>query len=336
MPLRPFPMNAWYAAAWDVDVKRDAVRAHGGQPEARALSDARRNAGGARGRVLAPAAAALDGPARGRRVGVRLSRPGLQPAGPLHLHAVAGHDQSVGLRPQLPGRRASPLPLGMAGRSGTRRPRARPRPALERRFRVGRRRQDDPRELRLPARPRQPDGPDPRNVRPRLVDRQPRSRRSAVRRNPRQSHGDGDPLDERHRSAAVLGVATSSRPRPCRQGRSLADHPLRGALHDRDRRRRCARRQWSARRRPQPRRQRLRAEHDHARDRSHVLLLLGVRAQLQPERAAPDDRPCARALRTSFARTSTCWKHSSGRSTSIPITCSTTSTSTPARCGRAG
>jgi hypothetical protein len=87
--------------------------------------------------------------------------------GPLHTHAVAGDDQPVGLRARLSGRGAAPLRLGVAGRCRAGRPGADPRPALERRPGLGRRRQADPGEVRLPAGARQPDGPDARDLRAR-------------------------------------------------------------------------------------------------------------------------------------------------------------------------
>jgi len=84
-----FPLNAWYACAYDVEVKNEllartvckhswcctANSTHGGDP---------------RRRLLAPPAATVEGPAERRRGDVRLPRLGLQRRRPLHPHAVAG------------------------------------------------------------------------------------------------------------------------------------------------------------------------------------------------------------------------------------------------------
>ncbi len=79
-------------------------------------------------------------------------------------------------------------------------------------------------------------------------------------------------------------------------GRSLADHPLRGAGDDRDRRRRRTCRHRRAGGRPLAGRQRLRAQHHHAGDGDHLSLLLGVRAQLSHHRAAADHRDPRRRI----------------------------------------
>ncbi|MGY4485857.1 phenylpropionate dioxygenase-like ring-hydroxylating dioxygenase large terminal subunit [Bradyrhizobium sp. LM3.2] len=93
--------------------------------------------------------------------------------------------------------------------------------------------------------------------------------------------------------AKQLGNAT----RQVRSRRPLADHPLRSAVHDRDRRRRGTDRHRRAGRRPLARRQRLRAQHHHARDREDLPLFLGVRAQLSARRAAHHHRDPRRRLR---------------------------------------
>ena len=154
-------------------------RPHRVRPEDGAMAQGRRRDRGARGRLLAPAAAALHGSARRRQPGVPLSRPRLRFIGPLHAHALAGQAQSECLCALLPGAREVPLRLGMARRSGRRGSRARAGPALERRSRLGRRRRNAFPQLRLPPRDRQPDGPDARDLRPFHEHRPYRGRRDA-------------------------------------------------------------------------------------------------------------------------------------------------------------
>ena len=82
-----------------------------------------------------------------------------------------------------------------------------------RRSGLGRRRQDHPRQLRLPPRARQPHGPDPRDLRARLLA----SATSAVAEAPfdvthGEKHRHRDALDARHRGAAVLGQAAAASP----------------------------------------------------------------------------------------------------------------------------
>ena len=79
--------------------------------------------------------------------------------------------------------------------------------------------------------------------------------------------------------------------------RPLADHPLRGAVDDLHRRRRREGGHRSAGGRPQPGRQRLRDEHDHARDRTHLPLLLVVPAQLPARQPAHHDPAAQRRAR---------------------------------------
>ena len=63
-------------------------------------------------------------------------------------------------------------------------------------------------------------------------------------------------------------------------------------------------------------------------------LLLGLRAQLPPDRAAPDHGAARRRQPAFSARTRSSSKRSSARWTNTPTASSTTSTSMPARCGR--
>ena len=82
---------------------------------------------------------------------------------------------------------------------------------LERRRRMeGRGRHVLQPQMRLAARRRQSDGPDPRDLRPFRQHRPRRDPRHAVRRHPRRPHRDDDALDDRHRAAAVLGAGSSA------------------------------------------------------------------------------------------------------------------------------
>ena len=337
----PFPLNAWYAAAYDVEV-RHALLARTVCNQKLVLYRAHRRPGrGAGRRLLAPADAAVAGPARRRRAGLRLPRPGLQQPGPLHPHAEPGDAQPLGLRARLPGGREAPLRLGLARRPGQGRPGAGARHALERRPGLGRRRQDDPRGLRLPAGGRQPDGPDARDLRARLA-------RSATARWPRRP---SSPPTATAPPPSRAGWRTSTRRRsgPRRsacarlrgQGRPLADHPLR-----RRRARSTSTSAW-----PRPAAARCRATARRATAARASTATCSTPSRPRPTRPASTSGPsrattasassasrtsCARAWPASSARTSWCSRRSSAPSTSGPTTASTTSTSTPARCGRAG
>jgi nitrite reductase/ring-hydroxylating ferredoxin subunit len=95
-----FPLNAWYAAAYDVELKRVLLprticnrkmvfyRLQDGSPAA--LEDACWHR-------LLPLS---HGPAGRRRGGLRLPRSCIQCRGPLHTHAVARDAEPVGLRAQ--------------------------------------------------------------------------------------------------------------------------------------------------------------------------------------------------------------------------------------------
>ena len=220
---------------------------------------------------------------------MRLSRPRLQLLWPLRVHAVAEDHQSRRLRACLSGRGAPSLRVGVAGRSCARRSGARARPALERRSGVGRRRQAHPSRVRLQADRRQPDGPHARDVRARRFDRPALDRGGAVRGHARQQA-----------ATSRAGCATSTRPRSgaCSSSGSTAGRPARSiAGRSSTSRRRAPSPSTSASRRrgparpraTAPGRQRLRAQHDDARDRADLPLLLGVRAQLQPRRPAHHD-----------------------------------------------
>ena len=208
----------------------------------------------------------------------------------------------------LPGRAEAPLRLGLARRPGAGR-RRRKMPDLHW--------NDDPEwagdgklitvEVRLPAGARQPDGPDARDLRARL---QSIGQRAVAEAPFVATHGDRTATVtrwmERHRRAAVLG-------RPDQAARGYEGKVDRwqiirfeapctiaidvgvaetgtGAVPD-GQGDRCQGRQ------------RLRAEHHHARDRHDLPLLLGLRAQLLPRRAAPDARAARGRGAASSART---------------------------------
>ena len=181
MPLRPFPMNAWYAAAWDVEVKRTLFartvanqkivlyRTLDGKPVA--LEDAcwhrllPLSMGRLEGDELVCGYHGLAYNAQGRCVYMP-SQDTINPSACVRSYPVVERYRYVWVWPGDPALADPALVPDLHWNDDPD---------------VGRGRQDDPRELRLPARPRQPDGSDARDVRPRLVDRQPRSRRSAVR-----------------------------------------------------------------------------------------------------------------------------------------------------------
>ena len=221
--MKTFPLNAWYAAAYDVEVKAALLPPHDLRPEDRACSGAsdgqRRRAGR---RLLAPPAAAVQGPAARRPDHLRLPRPGVQRRRPLHPHAVAGNAQPVGLRARLPGRARSTASSG-SGPATRRWPTRRKVPDLHW--------NDDPAWAG--------DGKlitvkcDYRLVLDNLMDlthetfvhgsqhRPARGGRGAVRRHAWRPHRHRDALDGGHRRAAVLGRRRSSTP-PATRARSTA------------------------------------------------------------------------------------------------------------------
>ncbi|MGY3581147.1 phenylpropionate dioxygenase-like ring-hydroxylating dioxygenase large terminal subunit [Bradyrhizobium sp. USDA 4504] len=80
-------------------------------------------------------------------------------------------------------------------------------------------------------------------------------------------------------------------------GRPLANYPFRGAVHDQYRRRSGALRNRRARRQSIGWRQWYCPQHHHARNGNELPLFLGLRAQLSPERTAPDHRTSPRRFR---------------------------------------
>ena len=148
------------------------------------------------------------------------------------------------------------------------------------------------------------------------------------------THGHRQPLDAEHRPAAVLAQEHARQvPRLRGQGRPLADHPLRGAVDDLHRRGRRQGRHRSPGGRSQPGRQRLRDEHDHARDREDLPLLLVVPAQLLPRQPADHDPAAQRGAQRLRRGRGHARPPSRRRSTPTPTTSSTASTSTPGGCG---
>ena len=170
MTERSYPLNAWYVIAWDHEVKRGAMTARTicekpvvtyrkKDGTAVALDDA----------CWHRLAAAVDGQARRRQGGLRLSRAIFERRRPLHAHALAGDDQPVGLRALLSGGREAPLRLDLDGRSRAGRSRRSCRTCTGTTIRPGRATARSSREMRLPARRRQSDGPDARDLRARLA-----------------------------------------------------------------------------------------------------------------------------------------------------------------------
>ena len=187
----------------------------------RSLPPHRRRGRCARGRVLASAAAAVAGQARRRSDRVRIPRPRVQFGRPLHAYAGAEDDQPVRLRARLSDRRKTSSRLAVAGRSGARRSRAHAGFPLERRRRVeGRGRHVRQPQMRLAPGRRQSDGPDPRDLCAFGQHRSRRDPRHPVRRHPRRPQRDDDPLDDRHRAAAVLGAGNWASPARSTAGRS--------------------------------------------------------------------------------------------------------------------
>ena len=161
---RFFPLNAWYIAAWSHEVGKR-------EPLARTVCSNKmvlwRKADGSLAaledacwhRLLPLSMGWLEGETivcRYHGLGVRRQRS-------MHAHAVAGQSQPGGESTQLSRARPLSLCLGVARRSGASRSRTGARPALERRSRMGGRRQDPVREMRLSAVRRQPDGPHARS-----------------------------------------------------------------------------------------------------------------------------------------------------------------------------
>ena len=295
-----FPLNAWYAAAYDVEVKRDAARAHHLRPEARACSAA---ATARWPRSKTPAGTACcrcQGHAAQRRGHLRLPRPGLQRRRPLHPHAVAGNHQPVGLRARFPVVQkhrfvwvwpGDPALADAVARCPTCTGTTTRHWAGDGKLHHG--------EVRLPARARQPDGPDARDLRARHAasasarwPRRPSSRRTATA--PRPSRA-GWKTSTRRRS----GPRSSSTP-PATKARSTAGRSSAS-------RRRARSRSTSAWRPPAAARRRRATSGDRSQGvngyvlntitpetDAHLPLLLGLRAQLLPRRAAPDARAARR------------------------------------------
>ena len=82
-------------------------------------------------------------------------------------------------------------------------------------------------QMRLAPRRRQPHGSDPRDLRPFRQHRPRRDPRHAIRRHPRRSYRDDDALDDRHRAAAVLGANSSASRAGSTAGRSSPSRPRR-------------------------------------------------------------------------------------------------------------
>ena len=188
---KPFPLNAWYPAAWGHEIGRalaarticghDIVLYRRADGAVAALEDACWHR-------LLPLS-------MGRLVGdqVVCGYHGLvfNSAGRCtHMPAQKTINPSAAVR-SLSGRRAPSADLGLAGRSGPRRSRRHAGFPLERRAGVdGRGRDFLLAQVRLPAGGRQSDGPHPRDLRPCRQHRRRRDPRYAVRGDPHRSHRD--------------------------------------------------------------------------------------------------------------------------------------------------
>ena len=275
--LPDFPRNAWYAAAYDVELKHELLprticgnqivmyRRTDGTPVA--LENACWH------RLLPLSKGSLEGDevvcgyhglmynGEGRCVFMP-SQKTINPSARVRAYPVLERHRFVWVwtgDPALADPDKSPTCTGTTTRSG-------------------RATEAHPRRVQLQARRRQPDGPHARDVRARLRASAALDRRGPVPGHARPGLRDRHALDGRRRAAAVLEDAARVEDRRAgRQRRPLADHPLPGALDDRDRRRRRADRHGRAGGRPLAGRQRLRAQHDDAGDRPHLPLLLGVR-----------------------------------------------------------
>ncbi len=239
--LIPHPLNAWYAAAWDHEV----------------------NSMGLLARTIASTPMALYRTSDGRPVA--LADACWHRLAPLSMGRLVGNDEVQcpyhGLRFNSAGR-CTHMPAQETINPSAMVPSY---PAVERHRYVwvwlgdatqadadlipdmhqmddpgmGRRRPDHPCPVQLPTGPRQPDGPDARGVRARQQHRTGRAQR--VRLPVTRVEDDGsvtvDAMDARRRPAAVLAQEHArSVPRLRGARRSLADHPLLGAVNDLHRR----------------------------------------------------------------------------------------------------
>ena len=165
-----------------------AAGPHRGRTPARSLAHRGRTGLRPGRRLLAPAGPAVEGEDPRRGAAVPVPRAALQPGRTVHVDAGPADGEPERHRALVPGRRAAPVPLGLAGRLRPRRPRPGPGHAPDGLARVGRGRRDDPGRLQLPARAGQPDGPHPRGVRALLEHRAGRAVGVRVRGDPRR-HG---------------------------------------------------------------------------------------------------------------------------------------------------
>ena len=304
-PFRHFPLNAWYAAAWDHEVGRNLLaKTIAGRPiviyrttkgRAVALADACWHR-------LAPLSM---GKLRGEdeimcgyhgicydadgRATFMPAQETINPSATVHSYPVVERYRYVWV---------------WTGDPALADPDLVPDLHMNDRPDVGRRRQDDPRQLQLPADHRQPDGPHPRAVRARVEHRPRLALGVRLRGHPHRPDRHGHQVDARHRAAAVLEAQPAGPvPRLRGAGRPLADHHVHGAVHGDDRRRRRQGGHRGARGRPQPGRHRHGHQHDDPGDGQHLLLPVGLRPGLVPGQAG-HHHPAARGrLRASSSRT---------------------------------
>ena len=335
---RLFPLNAWYAAAWSHEIKHELAARTICDKDVVLYRRTRRPGRGARGCVLAPAAAALHGPPQGRRGRLRLSRPRLQCGRALHLHAGPEDHQSVGLRARLSGRGAAIASSGSGPAI----------PALADPAKIPDFHWNDGTDWVGEGGTFYSLKCDYRLVIDNLMDLTHETYVHAG------SIGDeaitSAPFDVTHtdRTATVTRWMIDIEPPPFwakqlgRPGhvRPLADHPLPGALDGRRRRRRGAHRDRRAAGRPLPGRQRRLPRRHHAGDGEDLPLFLELRRE--PSARTTSSSPATSTGRTSTTarastiRTTWCSRRSRRRSTRTRACPSTTSTSMPAPSGPAG
>ena len=328
-----FPMNAWYAAAWDVDVKHALLPRTICKQEDRHVPPQGRPGRGARGRLLASPRAAVARAAGGRHRRLRLSRPEYNAQGRCtHMPSQETINPSACVRsyPVVEKHRFIWLWMGDPALAD---------PALVPDLHWN----DDPAwagdgktihvncDYRLVR--RQSHGPDPRDLRARL-----QHRRRAVAEAPFQtsptatSTRDRDALDDRHRAAAVLGRRSSARPgpkvdrwqiinfeAPCTIAIDVGVAVTGTGAPEGDRTQGVNGFVLNT----------MTPETD---DTCHYFWAFARNYRINEQRIT--HRDCARACPAFSARTSSCSRRSSAPSTTIPAAPSTTSTSTPARCGR--
>jgi nitrite reductase/ring-hydroxylating ferredoxin subunit len=193
-----------------------------------------------------------------------------------------------------------------------------------------------PRQGRLPADGRQPDGPDARDLCALHQHRPEGNRRNAVQDHGQRRRGGDQPLHARHPRAAVLeSRAARQGPGRRRAGGPLADLPLHAAQPRDDRSGRGPRRPRRLRRPARTQGVQRGGRLHHARDRHLHALLLGHGAQVQPGRRRADRADPRRPGQDLLGRPGDAGAPAEATSAPSPSAPCSSSTSTPAACSRA-